>query len=189
MNEIFAYIFKAVLYSALLSGYYWLFLRNKRLHTFNRFYLLVAIAASLLLPLLHFSMPGMQLPKSATVYTLLDVVSTGEEENTTTAKAASSFSWQMVVAIGYTLACTATAFMLVSRIIWLFRLKAKGTQSQQNGYTLVYTDNNKAPFSFFRFLFWKSEVDITSLRKGCGYYNMSWPTSGNSIHLISYSYK
>lgn len=162
MNELLAYILKTALYSGLLSCYYWLFLRNKRLHTFNRFYLLVAIAASLLLPLLHFSLPGMQLPQSAAAYTLLDVAYTGEEEMAAPAKTAASFSWQMALTIGYTLASAAMAFMLIVRFVWLFRLKAKGIQSQQNGYRLVYTDNNKAPFSFFRFLFWKSGVDITS---------------------------
>ena len=47
-----AYISQMMLCSAILYGYYHLFLRNEKFHQYNRFYLLGAIIISLLLPLI-----------------------------------------------------------------------------------------------------------------------------------------
>src|SRR6266852_1796016 len=44
------YILKVFTCSAILFGYYWFFLRNKRVHHYNRFYLLCALLLSILLP-------------------------------------------------------------------------------------------------------------------------------------------
>ena len=40
---ILLYITKVFIASGILFGYYWLFLRNKKFHHYNRFYLLVAL--------------------------------------------------------------------------------------------------------------------------------------------------
>ena len=44
------YIAKLMLASGLLFGYYWLFLRNKQFHRYNRFYLLIAATLSIVIP-------------------------------------------------------------------------------------------------------------------------------------------
>ena len=53
------YLAKVVLVSALLFGYYRLFLRNRVFHQYNRYYLLGASLASLVLPLVHLPIPGL----------------------------------------------------------------------------------------------------------------------------------
>jgi bacteriorhodopsin len=40
---ILLYITKVFIASGILFGYYWLFLRNKKFHHYNRFYLLAAL--------------------------------------------------------------------------------------------------------------------------------------------------
>ena len=48
-----AYIIKVILCSGILYLYYVLFLRNRKFHPYNRFYLLFAVVASFLIPLLR----------------------------------------------------------------------------------------------------------------------------------------
>jgi hypothetical protein len=52
------YAAKTILISGLLYGYYWIFLRNKAFHRYNRIYLLSLVVIMLLLPLLKISIPG-----------------------------------------------------------------------------------------------------------------------------------
>src|SRR5438132_1039383 len=44
------YLSKVFLCSGILLGYYWFFLRNKRFHHYNRFYLQATLLLSVLLP-------------------------------------------------------------------------------------------------------------------------------------------
>ena len=46
------YIFKTILYSALLIVIYLLFLEKEKMHRFNRFYLLFSVAFSFVIPLI-----------------------------------------------------------------------------------------------------------------------------------------
>ena len=52
------YLAKVILISALLFGYYRLFLRDRLFHQYNRYYLLGATLASLVLPLIPMPLPG-----------------------------------------------------------------------------------------------------------------------------------
>ena len=48
------YLLKTILVSSIFISYYWLVLRNKKFHYYNRFYLLSASVMSLIVPLLNF---------------------------------------------------------------------------------------------------------------------------------------
>ncbi|MGN6567010.1 MAG: hypothetical protein ACTHJ0_03605 [Flavipsychrobacter sp.] len=52
----FIYLLKVIICSGILFAYYLLALKNRKLHGFNRFYLLAATLCSVVLPLLHFSL-------------------------------------------------------------------------------------------------------------------------------------
>lgn len=51
------YLLKTVFISGLLFAYFWIFLRNRLFHSFNRLFLICIPLFSLLLPALHFSLP------------------------------------------------------------------------------------------------------------------------------------
>jgi len=51
---ILLYLLKTILVSSIFTSYYWLVLRNKKFHYYNRFYLLSASVMSLIVPLLNF---------------------------------------------------------------------------------------------------------------------------------------
>ncbi|WP_315816063.1 hypothetical protein [Paraflavitalea speifideaquila] len=50
---ILSYLGKVVLCSGVMFGYYHLFLRNKRFHHYNRFYLMGSLVLSVILPLIR----------------------------------------------------------------------------------------------------------------------------------------
>src|SRR5258707_1892821 len=53
MERLIAYLLQMVLVSGMLTAYYWVTLRNRKLHGYNRFYLLGILVLSLVLPLVR----------------------------------------------------------------------------------------------------------------------------------------
>jgi N-acetylmuramoyl-L-alanine amidase len=162
MNEVLAYAFKSVLCSALFCAYYWLLLRNRRLHAFNRCYILAAVSLSLVLPLLQLSLPGLPLPQETKVYRLPDVAPGAAGEEITVTGTTAAFGWQAVCGVVYAAGVLLMALLLGAKLACLYRLLRKGTRSAQQGYTLVHTDDARAPFSFLHVLFWKDSLDRQS---------------------------
>src|SRR5215211_6224328 len=57
MESFISYVIKAFIASGIMTGYYWFFLRNTKLHTFNRFYLLLTLIVSLVIPFVSIELP------------------------------------------------------------------------------------------------------------------------------------
>src|SRR5689334_4804175 len=77
------YLGKVMLCSGILLGYYWLFLRNKRFHHYNRFYLQATLLVSVVLPFLRIPVLNQsQNVVNQAVYQTIEVftVNYGEEE-------------------------------------------------------------------------------------------------------------
>jgi len=53
MEPLVSYLIRSLLISGLMLGYYLLVLRNRKLHAFNRVWLLSSLLASLVLPLIR----------------------------------------------------------------------------------------------------------------------------------------
>src|SRR6476659_5265488 len=56
------YILKSTIVAGIFLGYYWIALRNKSFHRYNRFYLLVSLAMSVVIPLLNFTWVRLDAP-------------------------------------------------------------------------------------------------------------------------------
>ncbi|MCH5686500.1 hypothetical protein LWM68_20915 [Niabella sp. W65] len=80
------YLIQMMACSGILYAYYYFFLRNEKFHQYNRFYLLIAMALSLLLPLLKIPVTIKDTDTSP-VYAF---VSTGEAVVVTAVKKAST---------------------------------------------------------------------------------------------------
>ena len=158
MQTFIVLLFKSVLISALLFLYYQLVLKGKKLHHFNRFYLLLVVPVSLILPQLHFQWYTISEAPSATAIHILQAISaTGENEVATggpvTRFKAQSFAW-----IAYGLISMTLLILTLSKILWIYKLKKSNKVVKMPGYDLVYTDLGKAPFSFFNTLFWRDTI-------------------------------
>jgi len=162
MPAIMEFLTRSIITSGVLLIFYWLFLRNKNLHTYNRFYLLGTVLVSLIVPFLHFEWYSFNAASNTTAIKLLNVISSDKGEKETFIKQASSISIYNIIQFIYATVCFAFLVVLVARIAWVYKMKTRAVITNREGYTLIQTNLSKAPFSFFNLLFWKEDIDIDS---------------------------
>ncbi len=152
------YLLKVVLVSGILFSYYWIALRNKKFHHYNRFYLLTAIVLSWVIPILKINIwEDLQQPQ---VVKLLTVVANGNlyvEE-------ATKFKWDWNFAIILVM-LTISALFLVRFIIAIVKIKtliSKNPAKKWNDTYFVFTNAEGTPFSFFSYIFWNNQINLNS---------------------------
>lgn len=157
------YFLQVILCSGMMMGYYWLVLRNKRFHHYNRFYLLAIALLAWLVPLVKIQWQYQPLSEDLTMVQLLSVVA---DSNTRieTAVTRSGFRWSWEMA-AWGLYLTVAAVLLGAMVIAFIRLyqllKAHSCKNVGDVY-LILTQAKGTPFSFFRYIFWNEEIDIRS---------------------------
>jgi N-acetylmuramoyl-L-alanine amidase len=158
------YIIKTVFISGLLLGYYWLFLRHRVFHGFNRLYLLAIPVISFLLPAFHFPIPELGNAASAASPIHLLGVSRGnlEEAFTVYANRNSAFSLSWPAMAG--LFSAGVSLMLICRFIfsmrYLSRLKKQNYPIHLHGAAIYIVTAKGTPFSFFKSIFWAKDMPL-----------------------------
>jgi N-acetylmuramoyl-L-alanine amidase len=163
MTAFAEYLLKVMICSGVLTGYYWLALRNKLFHTWNRYYLLGAIILSLLLPFVKISFISDPQPDKLPAYTILQSVTTNEvwfpeqpvAETTQISKEQVSLVLYLLVSLA----------LLLTLFITLLRIKKMITAYEHwkmKDLTFVDTDAKGTPFSFLHYIFWNREIDFES---------------------------
>ena len=150
MESLVVYIIKCVLVSGLLASYYVLALRGRRMHGFNRFYLLSSVVVALVLPLVHIPWA----PWAASPVTVQRVFVTP----TAPVKSGGAF-WRWLAMGGSVTVSIVLLLVSFAKITALYKLKRASRCTLMDGYELVETDAPGTPFSFFRNLFWRSGAD------------------------------
>ncbi len=161
-------VLEIVLVSGLLYGYYALFLRNKSFHSFNRAYLVISLVLSASIPFLHIPVENDFVSDfTQTSHTISGYISTNElSVSQTLQPAVSSGAAGITLQQFFYVVYFFIAFILFSRIvialIRVARLLAKyGTESRE-GILIVKTTEKDAPFSFYKWLFWNTAIDMDS---------------------------
>jgi N-acetylmuramoyl-L-alanine amidase len=175
MNGIFViaalYLAKVVLVSALLFGYYRLFLRDRQFHQYNRYYLLGATLASLILPLIRVPVPD-ALPfigQAPVLGPALHAIVPGYWNEPPTAAAPAMVTSSRWSADWLLTGIYAGAILLLLgaylRQLWHIRqLPRKYPRERLGRIDLFMTREPGTPFSFLNRLFWNEEIDINSAR-------------------------
>lgn len=152
---------KVIICSGILFGYYWVFLRNKIFHRYNRFYLLSAIVLSLLLPLLKigFWQPTDQ---QSQVIRALQVVSAGDDylNNLVVSSPKSSWQFEDLYPLLYAAVSMGLLLVMIRTLLLIRSLLRKYPIRQVEEMTFVNTEDNSTPFSFLRYIFWNNSIDI-----------------------------
>lgn len=161
MLPFFWYMLKVMICSGILFGYYWVFLRNKIFHRYNRFYLLSALLLSLLLPLLKIDF-WQQDDKGSQVFRVLRAVSEGDEYMNNIVVTAKAHNWSMqdLYPVVYWLVCGAFFLLMLRTLLLIRSLLKKYPVQTVDDIALVNTNDKSTPFSFLRFIFWNSNIDI-----------------------------
>jgi len=164
--NILIYIIKTVLISGLLLGYYWLFLRNRFFHGFNRFFLLAIPVLGLVLPILHLSIPIFWNPGAAGSPIRLLGVGGGTLEEAVTVyagrKGSGQLSWQSGIGIFSGLVSGVLLLRFYRNLRFLYRLPAGKQKLQLPEATICFVSERGTPFSFFKTIFWGKETDLNS---------------------------
>lgn len=159
------YLLKLVICSAVLFGYYWLFLRNKAFHEYNRFYLLGIIVLSLSLPLLKINITQNTGEPKTNVIRMLQVVTTGDEYmgNAIMHSSQETYSPVQFLPLAYALVSLVFLLLFIRMLVRIRRLMQAYTGVSIEHIHFVNTDHEKGtPFSFFRYIFWNDAIDIQS---------------------------
>jgi len=147
MENVFIYIVQSVLATAILCGYYQVFLKNKKHHRLNRAFLILFFPLGLLLPLIHVTfLPG-PLPSSI-AEKVFEI---------------SESKWSYILvgilpAIYFFVSMSLLAIVVIS-VHKVLQLRKQSSIHKEKNFCLVETTDDRAPFSFFNNLFWKKGVD------------------------------
>ena len=161
MITILFYLLKVVLCSALLYTYYWFVLRNKQFHQYNRFYLMGISVFSWLVPFIKIDIIKEQVVAAPKVLNFVDLIADKNSsiEQDVIVKS-SQFTWDNMVLI---IAISISLLLIIKFIksLWNVRklIRAYPMKKLANLY-LVMTDVKGTPFSFFKYIFWNTSIDL-----------------------------
>ena len=155
METVLMYLLKMLICSAILYSYYRVALYNERFHQWNRFYLLLSMILSVVVPFI--SIPVIVKPEDINLAAFVTALPwnanahTGQNEEIT--------GQRFIL----TVAAVVSAVLLVKFLYGILKI-FKAYQSNpvsrlQNNIQLIITDLTHAPFSFFNWLFWRGDID------------------------------
>ncbi len=159
MQAVFIYILKACIYSGILFLYYFIALRNKQFHYYNRFYLLMTVALSLILPFVNLEVWTWQ-SNNSQVIQLMNVVWTDSNE-AISERSDFTFSPEVMAFIATTFTAFCLLIVLAFSIIKIIRFKRTYPSEKIDNIHFINTDLTQAPFSFFNNLFWKNSLTLS----------------------------
>jgi len=162
MLPIAYYFLQVVLCSGLMMGYYWLVLRNKRFHQYNRFYLLAVTLLSWIIPLVKIRWSHPAVTEEPTMIQFLSLVADNNSAMDENLNKGFQWSWDMVASGIY----FSVSFILLAGIVLalyrIYRLLQTHSCKSVGEVYLILTNAKGTPFSFFRYIFWNEEIDISS---------------------------
>jgi TonB-dependent SusC/RagA subfamily outer membrane receptor len=155
-QTVLLYLLKTILISGLFVAYYWMALRDKKFHYYNRFYLLSASVISLITPLLNFDWFSVEEP--VLIYRSSNLIQFVLP--TTTGYNGIQLDWADYVLITAGIITIALLVLLIIHIIKIQLLKRKSEVTKMEGFDFINTNEDNAPFSFLNNLFWKQTISL-----------------------------
>jgi N-acetylmuramoyl-L-alanine amidase len=162
MDALILFVLKSIVVSGLLCAWYMLALKNRRLHNYNRAFLLLTLYASIQVPLLHFTWSpayeGTQVIGTSTQVLLQTLSGADELPTATRVLSYTGIDWK---AIGIALSALVSLGLLTTMIVRIAQVVRLGRQYPHtivDGVTLLHTDLPKAPFTFMNRIFWRDSI-------------------------------
>lgn len=157
--------------TSILFGYYWLFLRNKKFHHYNRFYLLSIVIVSIVFPFIKVPILFPKAEQNPTsFYQVVQTLSVNEWENEDLVidHANPSFSeyltWQNLAIALAVLGMVWMLVRLLSSLQYLRRIRQDYPSEKIADLQLYYTNEPGTPFSYFRSIFWNNNISFNSVK-------------------------
>ncbi len=163
---ILLYITKVFIASGILFGYYWLFLRNKKFHHYNRFYLLAALIVPIVISFI--SIPVFSDPDNTVKEVLFQTITTIRPEplNQTDSLAditlGYGWGWKALLFAAYLIVCLVLFIITLRTLFYIIKLRRKYPFESVNQLKIYDTGEPGTPFSFFQSIFWNRELQLNS---------------------------
>ncbi len=169
MNTLMLYLLKSLLISAMLLWFYWVALRNKGFHLFNRYFLIAIPLISIALPLLRVSLPLHIGQSSQPGIKLLRVIAASgwEDAVTITNQAAGPRTLhpaETLVLSAYVTGILVFFLPLYRSLVYLSGISRKYTADRIDNIRLFQTCEPGTPFSFLNSIFWNKDIDLCSIQ-------------------------
>ena len=149
-------LLKTILVSGILLAYYWVALRDKKFHYYNRFYLLSSSVLSLVVPLLNFDWFTVEEP--ALIYSSNELIQFVLP--TTTGHNGVHLDWADYVLITTGVITIVLLGLLLLQVFKIQFLKNRSEVTKMDGFDFINTNEENAPFSFLNNLFWKQSISL-----------------------------
>ena len=160
-QTVLLYLLKTILISGIFVAYYWMALRDKKFHYYNRFYLLSASVMSLMAPLLNFDWFSVE---ESVLYGSPLLYGSGNLMRsvlpTTTGYNGIHLDWADYVLIAACIITISLVGLLIMYITKIQLLKRKWEVTKMEGFDFINTNEDNAPFSFLNNLFWKQSISL-----------------------------
>ncbi|MEJ7586517.1 MAG: N-acetylmuramoyl-L-alanine amidase [Ferruginibacter sp.] len=157
------YLLKVTICSGILFGYYWLLLRNKIFHHYNRFYLLASVVLSLALPLVEINIWHSNNASAPQAIKILQVVgSEGYLEEIVITSGKNLFSSEQVLLLFYMVTTIVLFTLFVCMLVRIRNLFTRHRHHIIEGIFFVNTTARGTPFSFLKYIFWNDLIDPES---------------------------
>jgi hypothetical protein len=156
------YLLKVIICSGILCGYYFIALRNKRFHRWNRFFLLASVVLSLLLPLIKINIFQNADADSGAVIQMLQTISYGDEVVIEYSRKGFHIDSQILLASTYLAGSLVFTGLLFIALYRIKKLKKKFPETDIEGVRFIETNAKGTPFSYFNSIFWNNAIDLYS---------------------------
>ncbi len=167
MNSLLYYLLQVIAASGLLYGYYHLFLRNKKFHFYNRYYLLASAIIPVIIPFLNIPVyfTTQETASSPILHTLTVINYNSSDSLMPGVSAGTSDSGYTITGLFYGLYLL-PGLLLFARILFsiikIIRLYRGNEVEKLDNISFINTTEPGTPFSFFRWLFWNKEIEVNS---------------------------
>ncbi|HCE57933.1 MAG TPA: hypothetical protein DER09_08955 [Prolixibacteraceae bacterium] len=155
MESLFAFLLRASAGIMLFYMVYWLFLRNDTFYRANRWFLLMALVSSVIIPLfpLHYQVLVEPEKNTTIIQALSDTFKNIQPVQPEVAETAGSFDWQNILLTIYITGAFIFLIRLLAQTIALIRLMLQQKISSLDGLRVVENEKYGLPFSFFNIVF------------------------------------
>lgn len=155
------YFMQVVLCSGILLGYYWLVLRNKKFHQYNRFYLLGIGLLSWIVPLIKINYAKPVYDGPSQIVQLVNIVASNNSEiEQIVSNESFVVNWNTVALTLYLAVCSAFLLWLALGLAKVYKLLRTYSCRNLGDVYLIMTNNVRGtPFSFFKYIFWNDAID------------------------------
>lgn len=156
------YFLQVILCSAIMMGYYWIALRNKKFHQYNRFYLMAVALFSWTVPLIKIQWIATDSSQQQVIRFLSVVADNNSEIEAVIGRKGFHWSMEGMVSAAYLLIAALLLALLLRAFYRIYDLLKTNSCKKVGDVFLIITQAKGTPFSFFRYIFWNEEIDIRS---------------------------